>query len=91
VNHNGKVVTNFSVKNAVFWDVMPRGSCKNQRFGGMEHLHHKGDKICELGMTLAVTSNQHMLQRNTRATWRNIPKNGILHSHCCENLKAYNF
>jgi hypothetical protein len=21
-------------KNCVFWDVMPRGSCKNRRFGG---------------------------------------------------------
>jgi predicted nuclease of restriction endonuclease-like (RecB) superfamily len=26
----------------------------------------------------------------TRATWHNIPEDGILHSHCCENLKFYN-
>jgi hypothetical protein len=25
----------------------------------------------------------------TRATWRNIPDNGIPHSHCCENFKSY--
>jgi hypothetical protein len=25
----------------------------------------------------------------TRATWLNIPEDGILHSHCCENLKSY--
>jgi hypothetical protein len=25
----------------------------------------------------------------TRATWRNIPEDGILHSHCRENLKSY--
>jgi hypothetical protein len=25
----------------------------------------------------------------TRATWRNIPENGILHSHRRENLKSY--
>jgi hypothetical protein len=25
----------------------------------------------------------------TRATWRNIPEDTILHSHCCENLKCY--
>jgi hypothetical protein len=25
----------------------------------------------------------------TRATWRNIPENGILHSHHSENLKSY--
>jgi hypothetical protein len=24
-----------------------------------------------------------------RATWRNIPENGILHSHRLENLKSY--
>jgi hypothetical protein len=27
------------MKNAVFWDVMHCGSCKNQCFGGMYHLH----------------------------------------------------
>jgi hypothetical protein len=26
----------------------------------------------------------------TRATWRNIPEDGILRSHCHENLKSYN-
>jgi hypothetical protein len=25
----------------------------------------------------------------TRATWHHIPKDGILHSHRCENLKSY--
>jgi hypothetical protein len=25
----------------------------------------------------------------TRDTWRNIPEDGILHSHRCENLKSY--
>jgi hypothetical protein len=32
-----------TMKNGVFWDVMPRGSCKNRSFGGMYHLHHQGD------------------------------------------------
>jgi hypothetical protein len=27
----------------------------------------------------------------TRATWRNIPEDDILHSHCHENLKSYMF
>jgi hypothetical protein len=25
----------------------------------------------------------------TRATWHNVPENSTVHSHCCENLKAY--
>jgi hypothetical protein len=32
------------MKNAVFWDVPPYGSCRNRRFGRMHHLHHQGDK-----------------------------------------------
>jgi hypothetical protein len=32
------------MKNAIFWDVRQRGSCKNQRFGGMYPLHHQGGK-----------------------------------------------
>jgi hypothetical protein len=50
-------------------------------------------RISELGTMLAVTSNWCTLQRNTmrepRATQCNIPENGILHSHCHENLKSY--
>jgi hypothetical protein len=34
-----------TMKNAVFWDVTPCGSCKNRRFfGGMYSLHHQRDK-----------------------------------------------
>jgi hypothetical protein len=29
-----EVFTAVTTKNAVFWDVMPCGSCKNRRFGG---------------------------------------------------------
>jgi hypothetical protein len=32
------------MKNAVFWDVTPCGSCKNRRFGGTHRLHHQGEK-----------------------------------------------
>jgi hypothetical protein len=32
------------MENAVFWDIMPCGSCKNRRFGVSYHLHHQGDK-----------------------------------------------
>jgi hypothetical protein len=45
-------------------------------------------RICELGTTLAITSNRRMLQRNTvwktlvltRATRCNAPEGGVLHS-----------
>jgi hypothetical protein len=29
-----EVFTAVTMKNGVFWDVKPRGSCKNRRFGG---------------------------------------------------------
>jgi hypothetical protein len=32
------------MKNAVFWDLMPCGSCKKRRLGGTWLLHHQGDK-----------------------------------------------
>jgi hypothetical protein len=39
VSRNGR-----TLKNGVFWDVTPCGSCKNRRFGGTYHLLHQGDK-----------------------------------------------
>jgi hypothetical protein len=36
--------TAVNMKNAVFFDVTPFGSCKNQSFGGPHYLHHQGDK-----------------------------------------------
>jgi hypothetical protein len=62
-------------------------------------------RISELGTTLAVTGNcttwlilfalimeaicLSEMSVLTRATWRNIPKDGILHSRCRENLIFY--
>jgi hypothetical protein len=46
-------------------------------------------RLCGLGTTLAITSNRSTLRRNIRATRRNIPEDGILHSHRRENLKSY--
>jgi hypothetical protein len=39
-----EVFTAVTMKNGVFWDVMPCGSCKNRRFGGTWRLLHQGDK-----------------------------------------------
>jgi hypothetical protein len=41
----------------------------------------------ELQTTLAATSNRRRFF--PRATRRNIPEDGILHSHCRETLKSY--
>jgi hypothetical protein len=37
------------MKNVVFWDIMPRGFCKNRHFGGTYRLHLHDGKISELG------------------------------------------
>jgi hypothetical protein len=32
------------MNNAVFWDFMQRGFCKNRRLEGTYHHHHQGEK-----------------------------------------------
>jgi hypothetical protein len=34
-----------TMKNAVFWHMMPRGPCQNGRFGGAYRFHHQGENI----------------------------------------------
>jgi hypothetical protein len=42
------------MKNVVFWDVKPCGSCKNGRFGGTNHFHHHGEKNRRARTTLTL-------------------------------------
>jgi hypothetical protein len=75
-----------TMKNAIFWDVMPFGFCNNRCFRGTYHLHHQDDN--ELGTTLAVTSTLVTLMMLaircsetlalTTATWCNFLEDGIL-------------
>jgi hypothetical protein len=64
-----------TMKNAVFWDVVPWRSCMNRRFGGTYSLHLQGRKIRERATSVS--------------RWLKIAEDGILHSHRCENLKSY--
>jgi hypothetical protein len=59
-----EVFTAVTMKNGVFWDVTPCGSCKNWRFGGTQHLHHQGDKNRWTKNNVSLTSN-----RRTRLTF----------------------
>jgi hypothetical protein len=43
-----------TMKNAVFWDMMPCDSCKNRRFGGTCRFRHQGDRSL---LRLLVTAN----------------------------------
>jgi hypothetical protein len=59
------------MENAVFWDVMPCGSCKSWCFGGTYHLHHQDDKNQWARNNLAVTINWSTLRRYTMSVGRN--------------------
>jgi hypothetical protein len=50
-----EVFTAVPMKNGVFWDVTPCGSCKNRCFGGTQRLLHRVTRIGELGTTLRAS------------------------------------
>jgi hypothetical protein len=88
------------MKNAVFWAVTPRGSCKNRHFGGAYRLYHQGEKnpllvtanipsspiLVTLMMEVIGSSKMSVL---IGATQRNIPVDGILQSfHISESQNS---
>jgi hypothetical protein len=72
------------MKEAIFWDVTPCGSCENTSFGGMYCLHHQGKKNADVSSSLALftlmmeTIRSSEMSFLTRATRRHIPEDDIL-------------
>jgi hypothetical protein len=81
-----------TMKNDVFLDVTPCGSCKNRCFGGTERLLHLGgvpsSSILVTLMKEALSSSE--MSAPTRATWRNIPEDAILQDILCSLIKSKN-
>jgi hypothetical protein len=53
--------TAVTMKNAVFWNVTPCGSCKNRCFGRTDCLHHQGgtsQRAKNVGSYLVSVSSQ---------------------------------
>jgi hypothetical protein len=80
-----------TLTNAVFWDVTPYVSC-----------HDASEELVVSIITVNVVPSSLILSNPmveathcsetlvlTRATWCNIPEDGILHSHGHKNLKYY--
>jgi hypothetical protein len=55
------------MKNGVFWDITPCGSCKNRCFGGTRGLLHQGDKNRWTRNKASLTSNRRTRRNAKRA------------------------
>jgi hypothetical protein len=45
-----------TMKNAVFWDLMQDGSCKNRRLGEKYRLHHHGGRNQQASKLVSLPS-----------------------------------
>jgi hypothetical protein len=74
------------MKNAIFWDVTPCGSCRNQCFGSMLQLLVTDNILFTLMMEAIRSSEISVL---IRAAGCYIPKDGIHQRYLCLSACVY--